>query len=145
MVNVMKRANCIVVAATAAVFTISLTALAAAQTAPNQAAPQKVPRAPQDQETGRSLSGQLNQTKGVVHPPSGVDPGSVQPPPPVGGQSTPVIPPPDFGQGPERQSEMIFRPRPRRQRSDSTRAHLRTVEDGHGIWTSAGLLLGPRI
>lgn len=94
MVNVMKQANRIVVAATAAVFTLSLTALAAAQTAPNQTAPHKVPQAPQDQMTGRSLSGQLNQTNGVVHPPAGVDPGSVQPPPPVGGQSTPVIPPP---------------------------------------------------
>jgi hypothetical protein len=38
------------------------------------------------------LSEQLSQSKGVICPPAGIDPGiSV---PPIGGGSTPVIPPP---------------------------------------------------
>ena len=49
------------------------------------------PRSPET--TGsRSLSEQLSESKGVICPPAGVDPGiSV---PPVGGGRTPVIPPP---------------------------------------------------
>jgi hypothetical protein len=49
------------------------------------------PRSPEI--TGsRSLSEQLSESKGVICPPAGVDPGiSV---PPVGGGRTPVIPPP---------------------------------------------------
>jgi hypothetical protein len=40
----------------------------------------------------RTLSGQLSQSKGVICPPAGIDPGiSV---PPSGGGRTPVIPPP---------------------------------------------------
>jgi hypothetical protein len=50
--------------------------------------------APRLNETtgSRPLSDQLSQSKGVICPPAGVDPGiSV---PPVGGGRTPVIPPP---------------------------------------------------
>ena len=40
----------------------------------------------------RTLSDQLSQSKGVICPPAGIDPGiSV---PPIGGGRTPVIPPP---------------------------------------------------
>ena len=39
-----------------------------------------------------SLSDQLSQSKGVICPPAGVDPGITVPP--VGGGRTPVIPPP---------------------------------------------------
>jgi hypothetical protein len=42
--------------------------------------------------SGRSLSDQLAQSKGVICPPSGVDPQMTAPPP--GGGKTPVIPPP---------------------------------------------------
>src|SRR5882672_3371086 len=50
--------------------------------------------APSSNETtgSRTLSDQLSQSKGVICPPTGVDPGiSV---PPTGGGRTPVIPPP---------------------------------------------------
>jgi hypothetical protein len=50
--------------------------------------------APSSNETtgSRALSDQLSQSKGVICPPAGVDPGiSV---PPIGGGRTPVIPPP---------------------------------------------------
>ena len=67
----------------------------AQQTTPSGPPPQTGPQAQPDQDTtGGSLSGQLGQTNGVVRPPSGVDPGAVQPTPKVGPQSTPVIPPP---------------------------------------------------
>jgi hypothetical protein len=52
------------------------------------------PGAPSSNETtgSRTLSDQLSQSKGVICPPTGVDPGiSV---PPTGGGRTPVIPPP---------------------------------------------------
>jgi hypothetical protein len=39
-----------------------------------------------------SLSNQLSQSKGIICPPAGVDPGIAAPP--VGGGRTPVIPPP---------------------------------------------------
>jgi hypothetical protein len=64
------------------------------QTKPDQTAPQTVPVAPQDQQPGGNLSGQLNRTNGVIHPPAGADSSAVKPTPPVGQQSTPVIPPP---------------------------------------------------
>jgi hypothetical protein len=67
---------------------------AIAQTGQGQATPQQVPVAPQDQESGGSLSKQLNQTNGVIHPPADADQDAVKPTPPVGQQSTPVIPPP---------------------------------------------------
>ena len=49
--------------------------------------------APSNETTGsRTLSDQLSQSKGVICPPAGIDPGiSV---PPSGGGRTPVIPPP---------------------------------------------------
>jgi hypothetical protein len=48
---------------------------------------------PSNEITGsRTLSDQLSQSKGVICPPTGVDPGiSV---PPIGGGRTPVVPPP---------------------------------------------------
>jgi hypothetical protein len=48
---------------------------------------------PSNETTGsRTLSDHLSQSKGVICPPSGIDPGiSV---PPIGGGRTPVIPPP---------------------------------------------------
>jgi hypothetical protein len=49
---------------------------------------------PRSNETtgSRSLSEQLSESKGVICPPSGVDPGIAVPP--VGGGRMPVIPPP---------------------------------------------------
>jgi hypothetical protein len=49
--------------------------------------------APSNETTGsRTLSDQLSESKGVICPPAGIDPGiSV---PPSGGGRTPVIPPP---------------------------------------------------
>lgn len=64
------------------------------QTKPDQTAPQQVPVAPQDQQSGGTLSGQLNRTNGVIHPPAGADSSAVKPAPQIGQQSTPVIPPP---------------------------------------------------
>ena len=50
------------------------------------------PPAPGLSETTGSLSEQLSESKGVICPPAGIDPGiSV---PPIGGGRTPVIPPP---------------------------------------------------
>jgi hypothetical protein len=40
------------------------------------------------------LSEKLDRSGGVIHPPSGVDPGIKQDPPAIGSHSTPVIPPP---------------------------------------------------
>jgi hypothetical protein len=52
------------------------------------------PVAPRNNETTGSanLSNELSQSKGVICPPAGVDPGLAVPP--VGGGRTPVIPPP---------------------------------------------------
>jgi hypothetical protein len=86
-----------VLSAAAVAVTLSVTAVtaaAASQTSPNQSSSQKVPEASQDRVAGQTLSGQLKQNNGVIHPPSAVDPGAVQAPPPAGPQSTPVIPPP---------------------------------------------------
>jgi len=41
-----------------------------------------------------SLSHQLNQSGGVIHPPADVDPGLTHPAPDLGPHSMPVIPPP---------------------------------------------------
>jgi hypothetical protein len=41
-----------------------------------------------------ALSEKLDRSGGVIHPPSGVDPGIKQDPPAIGSHSTPVIPPP---------------------------------------------------
>jgi len=41
-----------------------------------------------------ALSEKLDHSGGVIHPPSGVDPGIKQDPPAIGSHSTPVIPPP---------------------------------------------------
>jgi hypothetical protein len=41
-----------------------------------------------------ALSEKLDRSGGVIHPPSGVDPGIKQDPPAIGSRSTPVIPPP---------------------------------------------------
>ena len=53
---------------------------------------------PEDPATSGSstepLSEKLDRSGGVIHPPSGVDPGIRQTPPAIGSQSTPVIPPP---------------------------------------------------
>ena len=47
---------------------------------------------PNETAGDRTLSDQLSQSKGVICPPAGIDPGiSV---PPIGGGRTPVIPPP---------------------------------------------------
>jgi hypothetical protein len=51
------------------------------------------PRPPGNETTGsRDLSDRLAQSKGVICPPAGVDPGIAVPP--VGGGRMPVIPPP---------------------------------------------------
>jgi hypothetical protein len=64
---------------------------------PNQSActPYGAGGAPRSNETtgSRTLSDQLAESKGVICPPVGVDPGITTPP--TGGGRTPVIPPPD--------------------------------------------------
>jgi hypothetical protein len=45
------------------------------------------------------LSEKLDRSGGVIHPPSGVDPGIKQDPPAIGSHSTPVIPPPGSSGG----------------------------------------------
>ena len=52
------------------------------------------PPAPRANETtgSRSLSEQLSESKGVICPPAGIDPGIAVPP--IGGGRMPVIPPP---------------------------------------------------
>lgn len=54
---------------------------------------QTVPEATAPLAGGGSLSGKLNRSQGVIHPPRGVDQGMAQSPP-RSGSSTPVIPPP---------------------------------------------------
>ena len=83
----------------AAVMALSAGAFVTDQTSP-ETVPHKVPEAPQEQHSGSSLSGRLDQTDGVIRPPSGVDPGVIQSPPPAG-HSTPVIPPPGTAGGDE--------------------------------------------
>jgi len=50
------------------------------------------PRSNETTGSGRSLSDRLAESKGVICPPAGVDPGIAAPP--VGGGRMPVIPPP---------------------------------------------------
>ena len=52
---------------------------------------QTVPEA--NSSAAQPLSEKLDRSGGVIHPPAGVDPGLAQTPPPIGPQSTPVIPP----------------------------------------------------
>jgi hypothetical protein len=61
---------------------------------PKECPPGVASPAPQGNATtgGPSLSEQLSQSKGVICPPAGIDPGLDQTPP--GGGRTPVIPPP---------------------------------------------------
>ena len=56
---------------------------------------QGIPPAPQSEETQRSrlLGERLSESKGVICPPKGVDPGIVEKPPPTNAPM-PVIPPP---------------------------------------------------
>ncbi len=68
--------------------------VAVAQGSSDQTAPQKVPEASQDQKPGQTLSGQLKQSDGVIHPHPSADTEAVRPTPPTGPNSTPVIPPP---------------------------------------------------
>ena len=53
---------------------------------------------PEDRATSggsnEPLSDKLDRSGGVIRPPTGVDPGMTQAPPPIGSKSTPVIPPP---------------------------------------------------
>jgi hypothetical protein len=59
--------------------------------------PQSVPEDTGSGKSGSSsgtLSDKLDRSDGVIHPPSGVDPGMHHAPPPTGPRSTPVIPPP---------------------------------------------------
>ena len=75
--------------------------LAQAQSNKSETAPPSAPQKPNEcsaelgnggSNSSRPLSDQLSQSKGVICPPAGVDPGiSI---PPVGGGRTPVIPPP---------------------------------------------------
>jgi hypothetical protein len=50
------------------------------------------PRPPNETTGGRPLSERLAESKGVICPPTGIDPGLTVPP--VGGGRMPVIPPP---------------------------------------------------
>ena len=63
----------------------------------SQQAPKAVPQDPrataQDKRPGETLSERLDRNSGVIHPPSGVDPGIAVPAPNPHPHSTPVIPP----------------------------------------------------
>jgi hypothetical protein len=55
----------------------------------------KIPEEPATSGSSTApLSEKLDRSGGVIHPPSGVDPGIKQDPPAIGSHSTPVIPPP---------------------------------------------------
>ena len=58
-----------------------------------QNAPKDVPTTP-DSVPGGTLSEKLDQSKGVLRPPTGIDPGIQAPAPEPNPQTTPVIPPP---------------------------------------------------
>jgi hypothetical protein len=67
------------------------------QPPPEAPSRQKVPEAVEPGASGSStepLGDRLERSRGVLRPPGGIDPGLVQPPPPTGTRSTPVIPPP---------------------------------------------------
>lgn len=61
---------------------------------PPPSAPAEPSPATPDADSGGSLSEDLSRTRGVIKPPSGMDPEIVQPPPDNGAAVTPVIPPP---------------------------------------------------
>ncbi|MBV9862937.1 MAG: hypothetical protein JO267_12425 [Alphaproteobacteria bacterium] len=65
-----------------------------AQAPSGDRAPQTVPEMPGSASPGGSLSNKLDRSGGVIQPPANVDPGLTQPTPAIGGNSTPVIPPP---------------------------------------------------
>jgi hypothetical protein len=92
----MSRINrCTALGAMIAVIAWSFPAFCQAQ-APNTP-PQPVPEDTGPGKSGSSsgpLSDKLDRSGGVIHPPSGVDPGMHRAPPPTGPRSTPVIPPP---------------------------------------------------
>jgi hypothetical protein len=93
-----------VMAAVAAVSTLFISAAQAQsqrREAPLAMPPHQIPCSPDarvgvgrsDETTGsRTLSDQLAESKGVICPPAGVDPGITAPP--IGGGRMPVIPPP---------------------------------------------------
>ncbi|HVJ51782.1 MAG TPA: hypothetical protein VM689_04935 [Aliidongia sp.] len=71
------------------------------QTPPEPQHRQMVPQSPPPSPTKPpvepvqpGLSGELNQSGGVITPPKNVDPSMQKPAPEVGPQSTPVVPPP---------------------------------------------------
>ncbi len=63
-----------------------------------QEAPKTAPQAPNstrsDTRPGETLSERLDRNNGVIHPPTGTDPGMAAPVPDPHPRSTPVIPPP---------------------------------------------------
>lgn len=64
---------------------------------PPQDAPKSAPRdphVPDERPPHDTLSERLDRNKGVLHPPSGVDPGIAVPVPDPHPNTTPVIPPP---------------------------------------------------
>jgi hypothetical protein len=69
---------------------------------PSTPSHQAVPEAASPGSGGSAelLSDKLHRQDGVIRPPSGIDPGMTQPPPPVG--KTPVIPPPGTPGGDQR-------------------------------------------
>jgi hypothetical protein len=64
----------------------------------SQEVPKTAPQDPrataQDKRPGETLSDRLDRNSGVIHPPTGVDPGIAAPVPDPHPNSTPVIPPP---------------------------------------------------
>ncbi len=60
----------------------------------SQTDPKQVPTAPESTRPDQPLSEQLNQSKGVLHPPRNVDPEIQAPAPDPNPNTTPVIPPP---------------------------------------------------
>jgi hypothetical protein len=89
-----------VIAAVGAVVATASLGFAQSQVpSPPARAPLEIPKCqrgasptPGDTTGSSSLSDQLSQSKGIICPPAGVDPGIAAPP--VGGGRTPVIPPP---------------------------------------------------
>jgi hypothetical protein len=59
---------------------------------PSSRPPQTVPEAAGSGSS--SLSRQLDRSGGVIRPPAGVDPAIAQPPPALGGNGMPIVPPP---------------------------------------------------
>lgn len=76
--------------------------LAAQETSPTPAPPGSLESPPEQVEpgppvgspgSGETLGETLNETRGVIRPPQGVDPGIIERPPPPQQFNTPVIPP----------------------------------------------------